>query len=115
MVLTVNSLWQHGAHGENLAWGGVWDASPGFWVNLWGKERVDFDFNHGGFGPTGHFTQLVWKDTNKMGCASAKCGNDNYIVCEYSPAGNVGSPNNESYRQNVGHQISGDVNDVFQG
>ena len=30
-----------------------------------------------------HFTQLVWKDTSKLGCGVAKCQNDQYFVCRY--------------------------------
>jgi hypothetical protein len=39
--------------------------------------------------PAGHFTQLVWKDTTKMGCAlNMRCSMAPY-VCQYAPAGNV--------------------------
>jgi hypothetical protein len=57
---------------------------------------------------TGHFTQLVWRATTDVGCAAIDCGYGNvtdnekradtgsntraqgwYVVCEYSPAGNV--------------------------
>lgn len=36
---------------------------------------------------TGHFTQVVWKGTTKVGMARSKCGE--FIVANYSPAGNV--------------------------
>ena len=46
---------------------------------------------------TGHFTQMVWKSTRKVGCASVPCNGrhgtpGNYLVCEYSPAGNMIAP-----------------------
>ncbi|TVY30668.1 putative pathogenesis-related protein [Lachnellula hyalina] len=55
-----------------------------------------------------HFSQVVWKDTVSVGCASATCGPDTvlgqasydsvYTVCNYYPAGNVGG----EYITNVG-------------
>jgi|GEM_PF-3423743 len=38
---------------------------------------------------TAEFSQIVWRETSEIGCASAKCGDENYYVCRYSPAGNV--------------------------
>lgn len=43
------------------------------------------------------YTQIVWKDTQQVGCAVAYCdemfdpgfGTALYYVCEYFPAGNV--------------------------
>ncbi len=39
--------------------------------------------------PTGHYTQMVWKTTTKVGCATASAGNSVYLVCRYSPPGNM--------------------------
>eukprot|EP00983_Pelagomonas_calceolata_P024611 775098-Pelagomonas_calceolata.AAC.1 len=40
-----------------------------------------------------HCVQMVWKSTTDIGCATAQCtwkGRDaTYLVCRYSPAGNV--------------------------
>ena len=40
-------------------------------------------------GTTGHFTQLVWKGSQKIGCGAA-CNEKNkcYVTYNYSPAGN---------------------------
>lgn len=44
---------------------------------------------------TGHFTQLVWKSTKKIGCAwntvGCKSNGMNFykLVCEYDPPGNM--------------------------
>lgn len=48
---------------------------------------------------TGHFTQLVWKNTTQVGCSRKECNAGQqgghgdapgwYVVCEYAPAGNV--------------------------
>ena len=37
----------------------------------------------------GHWTQMVWKDTKRLGCATAQCGPGNsFQVCHYDPPGN---------------------------
>lgn len=48
---------------------------------------------------TGHFTQVVWKSTTRLGCASNTCAvpgkpgmTGTLWVCEYAPAGNVNTP-----------------------
>lgn len=51
---------------------------------------------------TGHFTQVVWKNSNRIGCASAPVEWENgsrIWVCNYAPAGNIMS--NTEYKQNV--------------
>lgn len=60
-------------------------------VSAWGDEREGYDFEHPGFSEgTGHFTQLVWRDTRGVGCAAKECGAGGWlVVCEYWPAGNV--------------------------
>ena len=42
----------------------------------------------------GHFTQVVWKDSTKVGCATVKCPAGSvlqypswYTVCNYNPQG----------------------------
>lgn len=37
----------------------------------------------------GHYTQIIWRGTRKVGCALAEGQNDDYLVCRYFPAGNV--------------------------
>ena len=73
--------------GENLFWyysGSVTltgtDASQS-----WYSEIKDYDFNNPGFSSgTGHFTQLVWKGSNEIGCGAA-CGKYCVITCNYYP------------------------------
>lgn len=77
-----------GPYGENLAIG-CSDAEG--CVEMWGDERADYDYKHPDFSEdTGHFTQLVWKDTTTVGCGRKLCGTSGwYLVCEYWPRGNV--------------------------
>lgn len=43
--------------------------------------------------PSGHFTQLVWGETNKIGCSRVCFKRDPFykchLVCNYAPAGNI--------------------------
>ncbi|KFA64535.1 hypothetical protein S40285_06429 [Stachybotrys chlorohalonatus IBT 40285] len=77
-----------GPYGENLAIG-YENATAS--VEAWGNERDEYDFDDGGFeAETGHFTQLVWKNTTDVGCDRRLCGERGwYLVCEYWPRGNV--------------------------
>ena len=60
------------------------------------RELPKYDFNNPGFASaTGHFTQVVWKSTTKVGCGVALCPAGSvsryqsvYTVCQYSPQGN---------------------------
>jgi len=39
--------------------------------------------------PTGHYTQMVWRNTTRLGMGQATCGNGaTVIVAEYDPPGN---------------------------
>jgi hypothetical protein len=41
---------------------------------------------------TGHFTQMMWKDSTSIGCAMEKCAgaSDTFVaVCQYGPGGNL--------------------------
>jgi uncharacterized protein YkwD len=60
------------------------------------------------FHDVGHLTQMLWKGTTSVGCVSIDCGTrmlvggapstmNKYTVCNYWPAGNVGT----QYAQNV--------------
>lgn len=86
----VQLIHSNGPYGENLAAGYTGGYSP---VNAWYDEISQYDYNNPGFSEaTGHFTQLVWKDTSKVGCAKVTCNNEwrQYTICEYTDSrGNV--------------------------
>ncbi|KAH8178436.1 cysteine-rich secretory protein family protein [Sarocladium implicatum] len=81
-----------GSYGENLAIG---YSTPTQATIAWGDERKDYNFKKPGYkSGTGHFTQMVWKDTKQLGCARKYCTSSNvlegwYLACEYYPRGNV--------------------------
>lgn len=67
-------------------------------IQAWYNEVKDFsrnDISPFRFSfPTGHYTQVVWADTNKVGCGFTgyKASNGQYhklYVCNYGPAGNI--------------------------
>ena len=39
--------------------------------------------------PAGHYTQMVWRETTRLGCGQAICNGTLIVACNYSPAGNV--------------------------
>ncbi|TKR88225.1 hypothetical protein L596_012505 [Steinernema carpocapsae] len=80
-------------------------ASDSWWSELTdngvGKISPDFNltmalFNTG----VGHYTQMAWAKTTKLGCGQAKCPKMNLVVCNYRQTGNylnekiyeIGSP-----------------------
>jgi len=77
--------------GENLFMAGgqvVNGRSP---VECWYQEIKDYDFKNpkNKKGVVGHFTQLVWKDSQQLGVGFAKSRTgDCYVVANYFPAGN---------------------------
>lgn len=66
-------------------------------VELWDSERVDYSLSSNSCAAgkqCGHYTQLVWRDTERVGCGVANCNNvdgfgaGNLWVCNYDPPGN---------------------------
>lgn len=85
----------HEGYGENLAAG---HRSITAAIDAWYAEGASYSYQRASYTPgLGHFTQLVWKSTTKVGCGIAACNGKhgtpgNLLVCEYSPAGNVVNP-----------------------
>jgi hypothetical protein len=93
-----NPSHSHYDAGENL-WMGTGSLNGESATDAWYNEITAYDFNNPGFSSgTGHFTQVVWKDSTKIGCGFKKCGtlgrmtNANFLVCEYLPRGNNVGP-----------------------
>lgn len=82
--------------GENL-----WAGTAGYYnaesmVGLWIAEKRNFkpgvfpaNSRTGNLEDVGHYTQVMWRSTNKVGCALARGRSDEFMVCRYSEGGNV--------------------------
>jgi pathogenesis-related protein 1 len=78
-------------YGENL-FGGSSQYEAAAVVERWAREAQCFryaPFPEGCSCTCGHYTQLVWSDTERLGCGMADCdGGGQVWVCRYDPAGN---------------------------
>lgn len=78
--------------GENLAWSSKKSSSCQELMSMWYNEIKLYNYRSPSFNSEiGHFTQLVWKDSTRVGCARgfSKRGKGVYLVCNYDPPGNV--------------------------
>lgn len=81
--------------GENL-----WAGTKGYFpiearVDAWLREKQHFvpgvfpnNSNTGRVQDVGHYTQIVWRNTGKVGCAVAAGAAEEVLVCRYSEPGN---------------------------
>jgi len=90
-------------YGENIYMS--WSSNPAATcdgdapVQSWYSEISKYTFGSGGFSSgTGHFTQVVWKSSEKLGIALAKSKTNKIIVvANYDPPGNFAG----KYAENV--------------
>ncbi len=79
--------------GENI-YGSSGQASGTAAVQLWVAEKASYNYQANTCnGVCGHYTQVVWRTTTKVGCALHTCPGLQYgstVVCNYAPAGNSG-------------------------
>jgi pathogenesis-related protein 1 len=76
-------------YGENLftITGGA--AAPRSVVRNWASEARNYDYRANRCrGVCGHYTQIVWRDTQRVGCAVARGRGREVWVCNYDPPGN---------------------------
>lgn len=69
-------------------------------VQGWGAEASFYDYGINSCAPgkqCGHYTQIVWRSTTQLGCATKECDKNSpfpgfpkwqFWVCNYSPPGN---------------------------
>ncbi|XP_010530682.1 PREDICTED: pathogenesis-related protein 1-like [Tarenaya hassleriana] len=81
----------NGPYGENLAMS-TGDLTGIEAIGLWVNEKVDYDYdsNTCRVGKVcGHYTQVVWRNSTRIGCAKMECDNGGtFITCNYDPPGN---------------------------
>lgn len=81
--------------GENLyASGGGGPPTGAQITDAWASEKSDYDYDTNSCnGVCGHYTQIVWRTTTKVGCALHTCPGLQFgstVVCNYAPGGNSG-------------------------
>ena len=86
---------QRPGQGENLWIGGRGAFVPEAMVASWASERRYFRrgvfpavSSTGTWYDVGHYTQMVWPRTSRLGCGLASAGRWDVLVCRYSPPGN---------------------------
>ena len=87
---------QRSGSGENL-----WMGSAGYYgadtmVGGFLAERQHFRngtfpqvSSTGNWRDVGHYTQVIWGSTREVGCAVARGGSNDFLVCRYWSAGNI--------------------------
>lgn len=84
-----------GKEGENIWWGTAGAFTCAEMINFWGNEKKGFvygtfpDCKTDRSAVVGHYTQIVWKNTQQVGCALVSNGKMDYLVCRYSAPGNI--------------------------
>ncbi|KAH0266308.1 PR-1-like protein, partial [Aureobasidium melanogenum] len=109
-----------GGYGQNIAAGVeannvsavitelFYNGEVNYYNNLYGQANPDMT----NFEKWGHFSQLVWKGTTKVGCATQYCSgglaNVGQYVAPYFTVCNYGSPGNYAgeYADNVGNSLN---------
>ena len=92
----------HQINGENLYWSSALEyedgsrelemLSPKDIIETWASEEDFYDYKTNTCmedADCGHYTQIVWRETQAVGCAFAICEDKSQIwACNYSPQGN---------------------------
>ena len=87
----------NGPYGENLYW--YWTstralATPGQALASWISEKKYYNYRSNTCAKgkkCGHYTQVVWAKTRRVGCVARACASKRgatYVICNYNPPGN---------------------------
>lgn len=88
-----------GKYGENIYWRSNQNITGATAVDSWYSEVRLYNFSNPDMKKHwGHFSQIVWTDTKRLGCGRAtSAAGGTYVTCVYDPPGN----RNNEYRQKV--------------
>lgn len=87
---------QRPGQGENL-----WMGTRGYYsleqmVGSWSAEKRWFRAGTfpnvsttGNWSQVAHYTQMIWRGTTRVGCAIHRSPKWDFLICRYSPAGNI--------------------------
>ena len=77
-------------YGENLFMIKNGRVEPAEVVSEWASESSSYNYRSNKcHGTCGHYTQLVWRGTQRVGCAVARGGRNEIWICNYDPPGNI--------------------------
>lgn len=90
-------------YGENIYWAssiswsdgrtGIQQIAPADVLDAWTGEEKYYTPATGNCQPgksCGHYTQVIWEKTRKLGCGMQVCADKSQVwVCNYFPAGNI--------------------------
>lgn len=57
----------------------------------WAKEKIYYHggvLNNSNWNKSGHYTQMVWKNSARIGCGQSECKDMLIVICNYDPPGN---------------------------
>jgi len=77
-------------YGENLFMGTVGYYGIADAIKEWADEKKLYPGGpyQASWRGVGHYTQIVWRDTRQIGCATSVCRGNLVVVCNYDPPGN---------------------------
>ena len=78
--------------GENIYASTGNTVNPAAAVDSWMSEKPDYDYTTNNISAAGHYTQVVWRNSVRIGCAIVNCPSvkfNNTILCDYAPGGNI--------------------------
>lgn len=91
--------WAHSmpsGEGQSLAKGSNGSLTLSQMVDMWGNEKQFYKpgsfpdvSTNGNWGDVGHYTQMIWRNTTHVGGGVSTGNGWDFLVCNYSPAGNV--------------------------
>ena len=77
------------SYGENLAFASGKQLNSYYVVKAWYDEIKYYNYKRNSCSKVcGHYTQVIWKTSKRVGCAIAYCKNSEVWVCNYDPPGN---------------------------
>lgn len=85
------------SQGENIWMARAGRMTPASMVASWAAEKKNYlpGRAHPGASRTGnwadvaHYSAIVWSGTTKVGCAISRGATHDFLVCRYSPMGNI--------------------------
>lgn len=79
------------AYGENLFQGTAGHYTAVDAAKGWASEKTLYSgsaITQNNYGPIGHYTQMVWRDSSRVECGEAICNGTLLVACNYDPLGN---------------------------